>query len=112
MTAEMFNKVATALGGLGSEAPIFFNPDSKSYQSTMQTDIDIIYGSYFDTLEDYANNLKYTITQCDNCNAGCNVTCDGCQSCNSGGCQTNSPSSCCSHCNTCQADTPPEDNGE
>lgn len=105
ITANMFNQIAAALGGLGSSGP---NTSVKSN--------DIIYGSYFEQLETYANILQYQTTQCDNCNAGCNVKCNTCLKCNeencgtcNGSCQSHSPSYsdslyCCSCdvCDTCQ----------
>lgn len=97
MTADVFNKVSAALGGLGSTGP------SRRVKAKSATDDgDVVYGSYFEDLESYANNLKYKTNQCDNCNTGCNVTCTGCQKCNSGGCQNNSPTNCCSSCNSPQ----------
>ena len=97
MTADMFNKVSSALGGLGSSGP----------SRRVQTDVDIVYGSYFKDLETYANNLNYKKTQCNNCNAGCNVKCNTCLVCNvencgacNGTCQTHSSNNCCS--STCQ----------
>lgn len=94
MTKDMFNKVSSALGNLGSTT------DKRQVEVN-----DVIYGIYFEALENYANTLKYKTSQCNNCNTGCNVTCNGCQKCNGGGCQNNSPSSCCSSCNTCQNHT-------
>lgn len=97
MTASMFNKVSAALGGLGSTGPT----------RRVQADVDIVYGSYFKDLETFANNLTYKTTQCDNCNAGCNVKCNTCLTCNvencgacNGTCQTHSSNTCCS--TTCQ----------
>ena len=101
MTADMFNKVSTALGNLGSSGP----------SRRVQADIDVVYGSYFTTLESYANTLQYKTTQCDDCNVSCNVNCNNCLKCHNNGncggchnsCQSHSPSSCCSYCNTCQS---------
>lgn len=95
ITAAMFNKISDALGGLGSTGP----SRRVRGKSTGDTIEDVIYGSYFEDLEDYANKLKYKTSQCDACNAGCNVICNSCQKCNTGGCQNHSPSSCCSSCN-------------
>lgn len=96
ITAAMFNKISAALGGLGSTGP----SRRVKGKSTGDTTEDVIYGSYFEDLESYANNLKYKTSQCDNCNTGCNVTCDRCQKCDSGGCQNHFPSSCCSFCHS------------
>lgn len=97
MTASMFNKVSSALRNLGS-----------SYTNLSVSQGDIIYGSYFETLEDYADNLKYKRNQCNICNVDCDVSCDSCQGCNRcQGCNGSSQSiSCCSSCNTCQSDNP------
>ena len=105
MTASMFNKVSKALGGLGSAGPA----------RRVQANIDIVYGSYFQDLEDYANKLQYKETQCYNCNAACNVKCNTCLVCNvqncgkcDGSCQNHSPSNCCSSScqKSCQNKTP------
>lgn len=91
ITADMFNKISDALAGLGSK--------TNNRQVLPDT---YIYGSYFKELEDYADSLKYKEIQCDMCNAGCNVTCNGCQKCDSGnctcnsGCQSNNPTYICS----------------
>lgn len=110
MTADMFNKVSAALGGLGSNGP----------SRRVIADESIIYGSYFEDLEDYADNLKYKSNQCDSCNTKCNVTCLGCQSCDTGcqkcntnncgacnkGCQSHTSKTCCSKCNVgCEGHT-------
>ena len=87
MTAEMFNKVSAALGGLGSSGP-----------GLKVNSGDVIYGRYFKTLQTYADNLQYKDSQCDNCNVSCNASCLGCQACNAG-CQDHSPQDCCSSCN-------------
>lgn len=103
ITASMFNQIAAALGGLGSSGP-----------STRVSSEDIIYGSYFESLESYANVLRYQSTQCDNCNVGCNVKCNTCLTCNeencgtcNGSCQAHSPtysnSSYCCACVTCDS---------
>lgn len=112
MTAAMFNLVSEALCNLGKyEENTVDSVDGPSLRvKGMQVNNkgqityegDVIYGSYFEDLEKYANFLRYKTTQCDNCNSGCNVTCNDCQSCNAGGCQTNSPEGCCSLCNTCE----------
>lgn len=73
MTADMFNKVSAALGGLGSSGP-----------RRRVTKEQIIYGSYFKDLESYADSLEYKSNQCDSCNSSCDVTCLGCQTCDSG----------------------------
>lgn len=105
MTASMFNKVSEALGGLGSTGPT----------RRVKANIDIVYGSYFQDLEDYANILLYKDTQCYNCNASCNIKCNTCLVCNvencgkcDGSCQAHSPSSCCSSScqKSCQNKTP------
>lgn len=100
MTAQMFNDVSEALGNLGNIGP----------SRRVVKDVDMIYGSYFQDLENYADNLLFKTTQCDNCNVACNVQCNTCLKCNANdncgacnnGCQNHSPSSCCSSCNTCQ----------
>ena len=101
MTADMFNKVSAALGGLGSSGP----------SKRVTKDVDIVLGSYFTSLESYASSLKYTTSQCNKCNASCDVTCKECQLCNvtncggcNGSCQSHSPNygSSCQSCNTCQ----------
>ena len=108
MTAEMFNKVSSALGGLGSAGP---NLKVYPVGSKEKPEGDIILGSYFTSLESYADALKYTTLQCDKCNDSCNVTCTGCQLCNSDGnckscngkCEAHSPSygRSCESCNHC-----------
>ena len=50
MTADMFNKVSDALGGLGSSGP--------GYNVSGGPDGDVILGSYFTNLQSYANTLK------------------------------------------------------
>ena len=124
MTASMFNDVAEALGGLGSTSSItFYNPLTKQNQTSMEggPNGDIIFGSYFKELESYASGLKYKTTQCDNCNAGCNVKCNTCLKCNNNDncgscdkkCESHSSNTCCSttcqhscqSCNVCQNQT-------
>ena len=109
MTAEMFNKVSSALGGLGSSGP---NLHVYPVGSKEKPEGDIVLGSYFTSLESYANALKYTTSQCDKCNDSCDVTCKECQLCNvtncggcNNGCQAHSPSygKKCETCNSCQA---------
>lgn len=105
MTNLMFNKVSDALGGLGSSGP--------GYDVDGGPTGDIVLGSYFVSLESYANSLLYTILQCDKCNDACDVTCKECQKCNNNGncegcntgCQDHSPSygSRCQSCNSCQS---------
>ena len=101
MTADMFNQVSKALGNLGSGGPSL----------RVVKDVNIVYGSYFSSLEAYANSLKLKTSQCDKCNVSCDATCDTCQYCNTsncgscnGSCQSHSPHSCsyCCSCNTCQ----------
>ena len=108
MTAEMFNKVSSALGGLGSSGP---NLHVYPVGSKEKPEGDIVLGSYFTSLESYANALKYTTSQCDKCNDSCDVTCKECQLCNvtncggcNNGCQAHSPSygRSCESCNHCQ----------
>lgn len=109
MTADIFNKVAAALGKLGSSGP--------SRRVSVNS---VVYGSYFEDLENYADNLKYKTNQCNRCNVSCNEDCLGCQKCDSGcqscnksncgkcngSCQSNNPSSCCSKCNVgCESHT-------
>lgn len=89
ITAAMFNKISAALGGLGSAGPSRRVKGKSNGDSTA----DVIYGSYFEDLETYANNLKYKTSQCDNCNTKCNVTCNG------GTCENHSQTNCCSSCN-------------
>lgn len=103
MTAEMFNKVARSLEGLENGAVSFYNPDTKQNQQSMTPDVDICYGSYFSTLESYANNFKLHSSQCDNCNANCNVKCNKCQKCNQTNC---TDCNNCDNCDSCQSDTP------
>ena len=97
MTEDMFNKVSQALGGLGSSGPT----------RRVKANVDIVYGSYFQDLENYANNLQYKKSQCNNCNAGCNVKCNTCLVCNvencgacDGSCQSHTSRNCCS--SSCQ----------
>ena len=109
MTAEMFNKVSSALGGLGSAGP---NLKVYPVGSKEKPEGDIILGSYFTSLESYADALQYTTLQCDKCNDSCNVTCKECQLCNgngncnscNGSCEAHSPSysRSCESCNHCQ----------
>lgn len=105
MTAEMFNKVSNALGGLGSSGP--------GYNMEGGPSGDIILGSYFVNLESYADALKYKTNQCDKCNDSCDVTCKECQKCNiencgacDNGCQDHSPSYSypCETCVNCESD--------
>lgn len=79
---------------------------------------DLIYGSYFHSLEDAVNNLTFGSSICANCNtscAGCYTNCvlylgrcdrcdNGCQNCNSG-CNSN----CNSNCNVCNTVQDPDD---
>ena len=109
MTAEMFNKVALALSSLGSATATFTDPVSNTTKTSMVKDVDIVWGSYFTSLESYANNLQYKTCQCDTCNVGCNLGCNTCLYCNVGncescvsGCQSNSPEDCCSYCDGCE----------
>ena len=101
ITAEMFNKVINAFGGLGGiksnntitegVKPNFFNPDTQKFQNSVTKDVDIVYGSYFTTLENFSTNWQYKKTQSDSkCNTGCNVTCQG------NSCQAHTPTSCVS----------------
>lgn len=80
MTEEMFNDVSYALRHLGS-----------TYANLSVEKGDVILGSYFTDLEDYANYLEYKNSQCDVCNVSCNTGCDSgrqaiycCSSCNAG----------------------------
>lgn len=84
MTAEMFNKVAAAITRLDSSKPLI--------------DVsvgDVIYGSYFEDLEEYADYLKYKYHQCNRCDSSCNVSCNTCNSCNG----SSQAVYCCSSCN-------------
>lgn len=113
MTADMFNQVAGELSRLGSTASI--NRVSGGSEGT------IVYGSYFQNLENYANNtFRLNRSQCQSCNSDCNVDCDNCQRCNScqlcvsrcQGCDSSqnnsSPQNCCSSCNVgCESYSPP-----
>lgn len=84
MTAEMFNKVAAAITRLDSS------------KSLIEVSVgDVIYGSYFEDLEYYADYLKYKYHQCDRCDMDCNVSCDTCNSCNG----SSQAVYCCSSCN-------------
>ena len=56
MTAQMYNAVSSALRNLGGSTG-----DAITKTSVVK-DIDIVYGSYFATLESYANGLKYKET--------------------------------------------------
>lgn len=102
ITATQFVKIATALDNLGGHT----TNDAVDTLSSLKTikENDVIYGHYFESLEEYATSLKLKNTQCDDCNAGCNVTCNLCQKCNEG-CQDNCDASshtktvCCG-CNT------------
>lgn len=78
MTAEMFNDVSYALRHLGS-----------SYANLSVRQGDVILGSYFTTLQNYANNLEYKNSQCDNCNVSCDSGCDN----------GRQAQYCCSYCN-------------
>lgn len=94
MTADMFNKVSEALGGLGSSGP--------SFRAT--ANVDIVYGHYFNTLEKYADEMLYLTTQCNDCNAACNIQCNTCLFCDKNdnckvcddGCQAHDRRDCCS----------------
>lgn len=114
MTADMFNKVAAALGNLGSIGPNKPTSEGGAGLKTMQGGAtgDYIWGTYFTTLEKYANNLQYKETQCNICNTDCNVTCDECQKCNeencgscNGSCESHTQTNAtkCESCNTCQS---------
>lgn len=118
MTASRFNDVADAIGGLGgpSRSSVkFTNPDTNT-TSTKVSSGDKIYGSYFESLETYASSLKYKSSQCDDCNAGCNVQCNTCLLCNAedncgscdGSCQshvkkTGRTCESCNKCDNCQS---------
>ena len=106
MTAKKFNEVSQALGKLGSSGP---NLTVYAVGSSTKPAGDIVLGSYFKTLEQYANNLMYKHSQCDDCNVACNVKCNTCLKCNvencgscDNGCQRDTMSSCCSYCVSCQ----------
>lgn len=108
ITAEQFKKAATALGSLGGTRSTSSSPaDSLSTLQSVVKD-NVIYGHYFESLEYYADNLLLKTTQCNDCNAGCNVTCNACQKCNQGcqaNCDQNSQSYCCgcdSSCESCE----------
>lgn len=95
LTAEVFNAVSNALTKL-----------TDSYSSLSVRVGDIVYGSYFTTLQNYANTLKYKWGQCNLCNASCDALCNGsCNSCNAGSQSVHCCSSSCEH--SCQ-DTPTE----
>lgn len=107
MTAKKFNEVSEALGKLGSAGP---GLTVYAVGSEKKPAGDIIYGSYFETLETYANNLLYKTTQCNDCNVACNVKCNTCLKCNvencgscDNGCQSDAIQTCCGSCqSSCQ----------
>lgn len=95
ITADIFNKIAAALKNL-----------TPAYNRLSVNVGDVIYGSYFETLEDYANRLKYRWEQCNVCNASCDAMCNGsCNLCNAGSEAVHCCSTACQH--SCQ-DAPAE----
>lgn len=111
MTAAAFNELSEALCGLGGPSSVSYkDPITGSNKSSMSKDVDICWGSYFSSLESYANSLQYKDKQCDDCNINCNVQCNTCLKCHNDGncdkcnlgCQSDASSSCCSSCNRCQ----------
>lgn len=98
LTAKMFNAIAIALGNLGSTGP----SRRVKGKSNGDTTEDVIYGSYFEELETYANQLQYNSNQCNSCNLTCNSDCCSCQKCNvsncgscNGSCQSHTGKVCC-----------------
>ena len=74
ITAEVFNAISTALTSL-----------TTSYNRLTVNIGDVIYGSYFETLQDYANRLQYKMLQCNVCNANCDANCNNsCNLCDAG----------------------------
>ena len=111
ITAEQFKKAATALDSLGGFSSTSGIEDTITALKGIKKDT-VIYGHYFESLESYAKNLKLKNTQCDDCNAGCNVQCNLCQLCNvSSNCQVTcelnrQTSTKCCGCNTgCEVTT-------
>lgn len=87
LTASGYNEVAKALSGLGS-----------SGVSRRVSVGDLIYGSYYQELEDAADGLLYDESQCNTCDSKCQG-CNVCQSCNDG-CNVTCDSAqgtCCDH---------------
>ena len=81
-----------------------FELGSKALNITVKEN-DIIYGTYFSQLQDYAiNSFLLMPNQCNNKNQ-CHpdTECNACQACNSNcqACNNNNKSNCC-NCNTCQ----------
>lgn len=112
ITAAQFVKIAGALDSLGGHA----ENDAVDTLTTLKSvkKNDVIYGHYFESLEEYANSLKLKDTQCDDCNAGCNVTCNLCQKCNSG-CQdscdigSHTDTTCCGCDSSCESEQKAEE---
>lgn len=72
----------------------------------------IIYGSYYQSLESAIANLNYKEDQCDLCNIECDKTCNECEICDGGcdGCDSECGNYCCDCCDNdcCDNDKPPE----
>ena len=106
MTAALFNNIASAMELLGSTASISLDNNGKSrvygVGSTYKPEGDIVYGTYFQKLENYANSFfKYHYDQCSLCNVNCDNGCDKCMGCNAcESCYVGNSSPCCSSCNT------------
>lgn len=84
ITADEFNRVASA-----ADCDVIVVSDG------------IIYGTYYEALEDAIANLQYKSDQCDSCNIKCNATYDKCVTCNA------SCNSCNAECGDSCCDAPP-----
>ena len=105
MTAELFNNVALAMQRLGSTPAINLDNNGKSkvygVNSVENPAGDIIYGTYFEKLEEYARlYFNFDFNQCSLCNVACDNGCNTCEGCNAcENCNVGNASPCCSACN-------------
>lgn len=87
--ASEFNRIANEINGLNVSSG------------------DVIYGSYFSSLENAASSSLISVSACDKCNDKCDEECNKCQKCDEGGediCEkTNMCDACqwCQDCNSC-----------
>lgn len=75
----------------------------------------VIYGLYYEELENAVANLNYKWGQCDQCNVDCDKTCDKCETCDGGcdGCDSECGNYCCDCCdNDCCDNDKTEEGGD
>lgn len=96
MTANKFNEVATALFNLGGNDSDYSQRTVYAVGSKEKPEGDIVYGSYFEELEDQVNHLQYKSDQCNSCNTACDDcdSCEGCDDCQSGNTSYSSSKTC------------------